>query len=498
MKRLFGPLAKLAACALILGFFAGCDAGGTSVADGGIRGTGSSVGPVSGFGSVFVNGVEFFTHRIPGRKVESNDGISSEDDLHEGMILRIEGNWRKSGTGEAESMEYDDTLRGTVSGLQVIQAGKRLEFTIHHQPVIADVQTVFNGKSFTALADGDFVRVSAWRQADGLYRASYIGVNPAQYGDDPIEVEGPAEGIDRGQNRFIMNELIIKYADHVFTGGVTEDTLTPGTYYEVEGTLVDGVLQATHIQPDDFRRYQKTGKDIELAGPLSSDYQGADGNGTFELNGLTIRITKDETELDGLSVDGLKTGLLVQVEGQFVSPTDIHATEIELREGDVEVEGMVDADTFGIRSDGFTVGGVEIRTTAKTMITGDDEKLRIDDLKPAINATPPRYVLVEISGLEKKDEFNKTYVEALTIERDVSDEAEDEYEVEGRLEGINGSDIQLLGVQIRTTEGAFKSPLSLNDLKNRPANEEVVLEVTYGRMLSGTTPYTAISIEEDD
>ena len=52
--------------------------GGLDVADGGIRGTGSSVGPVSGFGSVFVNGVEFSTDDIPNREVESNDGITAE------------------------------------------------------------------------------------------------------------------------------------------------------------------------------------------------------------------------------------------------------------------------------------------------------------------------------------------------------------------------------------------------------------------------------------
>lgn len=516
MKLLLGPLAKLAACTLMLGVFAGCDAGGTSVADGGIRGTGSSVGPVSGFGSVFVNGVEFFTDGILNRKVESNDGIKSEGDLHKGMILRIDGKWEKNGTGHAKSMEYDDSLRGTVSDLTPSPTEKELTFKIHGQTVFADSQTVFKGKSFTTLANGDFVRVSAWRQANDQYRASYVGVLPASYATDlanscsrqngndcyPIEVEGPVDEKSLTNTQFEMNGLVINFSKADFAGGLSPESLKQGAYYEVEGSLDGGVLQAGRIQPDDFRRYQKNGKDIELAGPISRPY--SDNSKSFELNGLTIRVTGNTEMDDDLTVKDLEsTGLLVQVEGEFTSATVIQASEIEVREGDAEIEGMVDVDTFGVRSDSFIVGGVEVRTTATTMITGDedDKEFGIGDLKPAPDATPPRYILVEISGLEKKDEFGNPYIEALTIEREVSDEAEDEYEIEGKLERIIGDDIKLLGARIRTTPDAFESPLSRIGLESRLADDEkIILEVKYKKVGSGTvpTPYIATSIEEDD
>ena len=64
---------KLAAAPIALGVLSACGGGGgggVGVADGGIRGTGSSVGPVSGFGSVFVNGVKFETDG----RVSSDDG----------------------------------------------------------------------------------------------------------------------------------------------------------------------------------------------------------------------------------------------------------------------------------------------------------------------------------------------------------------------------------------------------------------------------------------
>src|SRR5690554_7381767 len=87
---------SLAIAPVAFGIFSACGGGGgggIGIADGGIRGTGSSVGPVSGFGSVFVNGVKFETDG----EVISNDGIEREDQLEEGMILRIDGDWRDDG-----------------------------------------------------------------------------------------------------------------------------------------------------------------------------------------------------------------------------------------------------------------------------------------------------------------------------------------------------------------------------------------------------------------
>ncbi|MAP31094.1 MAG: hypothetical protein CMG81_00840, partial [Marinobacter sp.] len=121
------------------GIFSACGGGGgggIGIADGGIRGTGSSVGPVSGFGSVFVNGVKFETDG----EVISNDGIEREDQLEEGMILRIDGDWRDDGSGDADTVEYDDTFRGPVSDVQQILdadgAVDAVTFTIYGQPLV--------------------------------------------------------------------------------------------------------------------------------------------------------------------------------------------------------------------------------------------------------------------------------------------------------------------------------------------------------------------------
>src|SRR5690606_26449430 len=134
----------------------GCgDTGGDSaLADGGIRGTGSSVGPVSGFGSVFVNGTRF---EFDGTVV-SNDGITSEEQLELGMILRIDGQWQGNGEGAAETVEYDDTLRGPMMVESPWDlATKTAGVSILGRQVRIDSQTVLKGVSTDTLTDGTFV-----------------------------------------------------------------------------------------------------------------------------------------------------------------------------------------------------------------------------------------------------------------------------------------------------------------------------------------------------
>ncbi len=82
----------------------------------GIGGSGYvSSGSVSGFGSVFVNGVEFETDS----STFDVDGVSgTQDDLAIGMIVQVSGTINADGiTGDATSISYDDQLQGPVTGL---------------------------------------------------------------------------------------------------------------------------------------------------------------------------------------------------------------------------------------------------------------------------------------------------------------------------------------------------------------------------------------------
>ena len=95
----------------------GCGGGGGSSS-----GTGSvtTSGVITGFGSVYVNGVEYETDGSSFSLDDGDDGIESEDELEVGMVVTLTGTLNADGvTGTATHIEYDDELEGIVSASNV-------------------------------------------------------------------------------------------------------------------------------------------------------------------------------------------------------------------------------------------------------------------------------------------------------------------------------------------------------------------------------------------
>ena len=436
-------LLKFTAIPLALGILSACGGGGggsIGIADGGIRGTGSSVGPVSGFGSVFVNGVKFETRNIPNRSVDSNDDIWSEDDLEKGMILRVEGVWRPDNTGEAERLEYDDTFRGPVSDVILPDAANNTpgSFRMLGQTIRFDNRTVVrvgNGE----LTDGMTVRVSAWRTGDG-YRASYVG-SVTTGPDFPLELEGRIEEVN--QDGFQIGDQWIQGRFTAgYPGNLTINDVVVGALVEVEGRFLSpgGDIIAAEIRFADDRRFRgDEDEDIELSGPVQSlNLSGS----TFLLNGVPVDFDS-QTEFDDFSRSRIADGLLVQVEGEFRSGR-VYAEEIELLEGNAEVEAAVQSADPSANE--LIVGGVTVRITNNTLIDSDD-----DITNNVFDAD-----FLEVEGIERRDENDQIFLEALNIE---IESAEDEFSLKGRLETGNyplvTGTVKVLGVSLLYDESAY-------------------------------------------
>jgi len=440
-------LLKFTAIPLALGILSACGGGGggsIGIADGGIRGTGSSVGPVSGFGSVFVNGVKFETRNIPNRSVDSNDDISSEDDLEKGMILRVEGVWRPDNTGEAERLEYDDTFRGPVSDVILPDAANNTpgSFRLLGQTIRFDNRTVVrvgNGE----LTNGMTVRVSAWRTGDG-YRASYVG-SVTTGPDFPLELEGRVEEVNL--DRFRIGTQWIRGGLNVgYPGDLTINHVVVGALVEVEGDFsspggAGGEIRAAEIRFADDRRFRgEEDEDIELSGPVQSlNLSGS----TFLLNGVPVDFDS-QTEFDDFSRSRIADGLLVQVEGEFRSGR-VYAEEIELLEGNAEVEAAVQSADPSANE--LIVGGVTVRITNNTLIDSDD-----DITNNVFDAD-----FLEVEGIERRDENDQVFLEALNIEIESDDEGE--FQLKGQLRNVEGSldagTLSVLGVPLSYDENDY-------------------------------------------
>lgn len=495
MKRPFhNRVLRLTAGTVALGVLAACGGGGggsnVDVADGGIRGTGSSVGPVSGFGSVFVNGVEFSTDQV----VVGDDGISRESQLNVGMILRVDGQWRTNGRGDAETVEYDDTLRGPMTVGSVWDPVTRTaSIRILGQTVRIDSQTVLSGTVVEDLQsfDGAFVRMSGWRLPSGEFRASFLGLRSQANTDifderDKVELEGVIDQIT-SEELFIGTQRV-NYSGAIFDG-LEADDLGVGAAVEVEGYLVGEVLMADEVRPDDLRRYGASEEeDIEFVGPVSAAY--SETNGTVSVNGILVRITQD-TEFDGINgPNDLLEGLLVQVEGDFEADGSVTAEEIELREADSAVQGGP-AQEVDIAQRQFKLGGVLVQITPLTIITDDDDdrRLSLTDLAGQVE--------LEIEGIERAGDNGSTYLEALKIERE-NDDPEGTFELVGRISEMVNDRIRVLDVDLfvsGNTEFDEISQLELQALVDQGLRPRVEVEYAF---IGTQFVIEEIELEEND
>ncbi|WP_372987461.1 DUF5666 domain-containing protein [Marinobacter sp.] len=496
-RKLLYQSIGLTASTLALGILSACGGGaGTSldVADGGIRGTGSSVGPVSGFGSVFVNGVKFDTDSLGG-SVGGDDGLAAESRLQTGMVLEVQGEWFTDGTGEASGLTYDDTLRGEILIIQPWDIiTKTAVIEILGRTVHIDGQTVIKGKAVVDLANGDFVRISGWRLPNGEFRASYLGLRSSSNLDDfddfnEVELEGDISSINTSDETFNIGSQVIFYGGAEFTGLVRED-LAVGVSVEVEGNLVGGVLQSNEIERDDFRRYTLDDEgDIEFVGPVSSAYNSS--NETFTINGLTVRVTPETEFDDALSgPEQLVPGLLVQVEGDFESDGTITAEEIELREADSEVEAARTSE-IDYSSSQLRIGGVLVQVSPLTIITDDDDETRLTlgDLQTSLE--------LKVEGVDRFDNDGSGYLEALVIERG-DDAADGEYELTGRITEMVDDRIRVLGLDVFTTTDTEFDDISKSELQALvDSGQQPVVEVEY-QFNGARFEIQEIELDEDD
>ena len=446
---------KLASTGVLAGALVACGgSGGGSPAS--TSTTGTSVGPVTGFGSVYVNGVRFETDRT-----FSSDDLSVDEELLEkGMILRVRGSWDDStGEGEATEIEYDDTLRGPLQTVNIPESLTleeavqidQLTLTVAGQTVKLNGQTVFRGATVADLAASPTnyrVRISAWPLADGSFRASFVGAidttanggnnNFSFGGEFEVEFKGVVENHDGVAETFTINGLRVNYTSATPDEGFSLDQITDGLGVEVEGTLEkdsldNDVLVASEIdEEDDF--FGLTGT-VEFQGAIEGDYD--DSTQQFVVNGVTVQVSSGTELKEGLSTGDLVNGRLVKVEGSFNSDDVLVAREIESEEGEAEVEALIES--IDRVNETMVVGGVNVALSNSTLIEVENDRDADLSVLTAKDEDGTGH-FVEVEG-----RFRNGVLEAFSIERD---DPENDFDMDGRVTANTGNSITVLGVEL--------------------------------------------------
>ena len=307
-----------------------------------------TTGVITGFGSVFVDGVEFETDDSSFSLDDGDDGVENEDGLAVGMVVTVTGTVHADGkTGSARHIEFDDELEGIVNTNSVGAEGTGT-MTVMGQTVIVKNTTIFESDvagidSIDKVAAGNVVEVSGYSSGDGSVYATRIEVKLAVHAGEEIEVKGIVSNL--AASRFDIGGLTVDFSSALFDDSLPNGTLGNGQYVEVKSTAgfsLDNQLIASEIELQDDGDMELEGDEGDEA-ELNGIVTAVSPDSAFEVGGRTVIITS-ATSFEHGNPGDIMPGVYLEVEGELNAEGELVADEIELAiEDDIEIQGTVEA-----------------------------------------------------------------------------------------------------------------------------------------------------------
>jgi hypothetical protein len=442
---------------------------------GGGGGGGSSAslvvtGAITGFGSVFVNGVKY--------EVENGTVVAIEDEaetfgddsaLKVGMKVTVNAT-EDNGVRTAQHIEYDEDVKGPARNVTPDASDPSIgTFTAVGLLVTVDGNTLFDNDVGDNNGDGDIdirdlavpagqvvVEVSGFPTDSGLLATRIDRVNaPGGIGDpnvddDELEVKGFVESVDLSS--FVVNGTTFQVdGNTLFEDGLVLDQTLVGVFVEVKADEIapDTYLAVRVQREDDF----DDEGEFEIEGVLQAVDTAADPD-TFTINGITVPVT-DASSLVPL------VGQRVEIKGTFDANGVLVISEQKVeQEASVRTEDLVSA----IPGDGtFTTRlGLVITPTGGSRIEYDTD----DDSIDGDSLTPQEFLdlLQSQQGphrIEARGVPNGGAVDWTRVERE--DQDDQECRLRGPVESVESTAFSfvILGVTVTTDQvdgDDFKGP----------------------------------------
>lgn len=307
---LTSPLRQGAAvlCTAALAVLAACGGGGYSAPTSSgptTQATAFSQGPISGFGSIIVNGVRWDDS---GAEVEDEDGgRHSSGDLKLGMVVTVDGNSvdRSAGTGKAMSIRFGSETKGPISS---IDAGTST-FVVLGITVEVNASTVFDSSISGGIAG---LAVDQVVEVHGIFDAAANKVTATRVEPEDsatsYKMRGTVTSIDLTGKTFLLGTQKISFA-----------SLAALPSWVAVGVQAKAVLATT---PDSAGNWVATKlrpigtsldnrAEAEVEGSITAFNSVTD----FEVNGLKVDASKATLPAD---TTGIVLGAHVEVKGAIV------------------------------------------------------------------------------------------------------------------------------------------------------------------------------------
>lgn len=277
-------------------------------------------GPISGLGSVIVNGMRF---SVVGANLTDDDhNTLTSADMHIGMNVTVSGSGdQQAQTGVATSVELVHGTRGSITAINTVVGA----LTVMGQQVVVNVNTAYSGVTgLAALATGDRVEVHGITQPDGSVTATLIEKKTlAIFG-----TSGPLAALDTSNKTFTLGSLTIDYSTASVTG-----ILNNGVSIKVRSSAqpVNGRLLASAIEAGSATAHYTTSTTLKIKGVASAP----NTSNKLMVAGTAVDLSA-VTLLGGTTV---KAGDVIEVRGTWNGST--------LVANQVEFEGYRDAQMGG-------------------------------------------------------------------------------------------------------------------------------------------------------
>jgi hypothetical protein len=344
---------------------------GALLAGGGIGGTGViSVGTITAFGSIVVNGTEFDTSNaviiVEGEELGIGDDIALAN-LNIGMVVTVEGTGSEGDENAvADRIIYNDNVEGPIESINVVNATRK-DIVVLGQTVVLNPVTVFKGTTFDDITVNDVIEVSGLPDDTGAIWATFLEKTDSVV----FEVTGFVENLDDVQETFEINDLTVDYST-ADTSGLPGGIPTQGLLVEVEGSLIGPVMFADVIELGDELETEDE-DEVEIMGFVTEVVSAFE----FTVGTQWVQTDADTLFVDGTSAD-IAPGIKLEAEGSLEGGI-LFADEVEFWEPDqIEVEGLV---TDVVSASEFTVGDQVVQTDAETVYEGGTP----DDIALGVN-----------------------------------------------------------------------------------------------------------------
>jgi len=321
-----------------------------------------STGPITGFGSVILNGIEFETTQA---EIRVEDQVVREDDLRLGMRVTVEGVRDNNGVARATRVVFRKNVEGLIDSIDVTTH----TIVVLRQTVHADSLTVIEDRAqsssidFSALAVGQFVEVSGLVDADGAILATRIERQTGFVaGVTEVEVRGTLSGLDTNARTFTLGALPVNFSTATVVG-----SLSNGVFVQVRGTqTAPGSMTATRVTVEDPTVGGAAGATMEVEGFVT---EFTPGTTVFHVNGQAVTTTAQTVFDNGTAAD-LALDVRLEVEGQLDANRTLVAEKISLRRrngGSVRIEADVEA----VTTTTVTLLGLVVRVDPLTQFKDD-------------------------------------------------------------------------------------------------------------------------------